>query len=302
MARIAVALDDGLYRNRRSRMTRAAGARLLARRGDPGARAALSPQAGEDLEHTSIDVALPEMAALATIAEGQGNDMLALEILDRLDGLVGERPDCRRDVLTDVLPFKARVAARVGDAAALAAIRARLRAAEDEVSVPVLGAEIRQVAALAHMLDGDAQAASKAALEAAGAFAGMGFAWRAAAARLAAGAALAACDEAEDAARALRDAYGAFREMGAARDVERANAALESIHRRPPRPRATPGVLTGRERQVAEGASSGLTNRKIAERLSISERTVTTHVHNILSKLGLRSRVQLEGWLRDHPD
>jgi DNA-binding NarL/FixJ family response regulator len=39
-----------------------------------------------------------------------------------------------------------------------------------------------------------------------------------------------------------------------------------------------------------------LTNRRIAEELSISERTVATHVHKILKKLNLRSRVQVSAW------
>ena len=39
-----------------------------------------------------------------------------------------------------------------------------------------------------------------------------------------------------------------------------------------------------------------MTNRRIAEELVISERTVATHVHKILEKLNLRSRVQIAAW------
>jgi DNA-binding NarL/FixJ family response regulator len=39
-----------------------------------------------------------------------------------------------------------------------------------------------------------------------------------------------------------------------------------------------------------------LTNRRIAEELVISERTVATHVHKILEKLNLRSRLQIVAW------
>ncbi len=51
--------------------------------------------------------------------------------------------------------------------------------------------------------------------------------------------------------------------------------------------------LTHREREVAALVARGLTNRRVAEELSISERTAETHVRNILKKLGLKSRVQL---------
>ncbi len=51
--------------------------------------------------------------------------------------------------------------------------------------------------------------------------------------------------------------------------------------------------LTRREREVAALVARGLTNRRVAEELSISERTVETHVRNILGKLGLKSRVEL---------
>jgi DNA-binding NarL/FixJ family response regulator len=52
----------------------------------------------------------------------------------------------------------------------------------------------------------------------------------------------------------------------------------------------TPGILTGRELEVLRLVSTGLTNRGIAERLSLSEKTVARHLSNIFGKLGLSSR------------
>jgi predicted ATPase/DNA-binding SARP family transcriptional activator/DNA-binding CsgD family transcriptional regulator len=53
---------------------------------------------------------------------------------------------------------------------------------------------------------------------------------------------------------------------------------------------AQPAPLTQREREVATLVASGLTNRRIASELHISERTVSTHVRRIFRKLGVRSR------------
>jgi DNA-binding NarL/FixJ family response regulator len=49
--------------------------------------------------------------------------------------------------------------------------------------------------------------------------------------------------------------------------------------------------LTPREREILNLMSEGLPNKTIANRLSISERTVTTHVANIYSKLHVNNRV-----------
>jgi non-specific serine/threonine protein kinase len=55
-------------------------------------------------------------------------------------------------------------------------------------------------------------------------------------------------------------------------------------------------VLTPREREVAALVVEGLSNRQIAARLVVSERTADVHVSNILRKLDLSSRAQLAAW------
>jgi non-specific serine/threonine protein kinase len=50
--------------------------------------------------------------------------------------------------------------------------------------------------------------------------------------------------------------------------------------------------LTKREHEVTELIAGGLTNRQIAERLFIAQRTVDTHVGHILAKLGCSNRSQ----------
>jgi DNA-binding CsgD family transcriptional regulator len=55
--------------------------------------------------------------------------------------------------------------------------------------------------------------------------------------------------------------------------------------------------LTRREREVAALIAQGLSNREIAGRLVVAQRTAEGHVENILSKLGFTSRTQVAGWL-----
>ncbi|MDD9375886.1 LuxR C-terminal-related transcriptional regulator [Streptomyces sp. ZAF1911] len=59
---------------------------------------------------------------------------------------------------------------------------------------------------------------------------------------------------------------------------------------------AEPSPLTAREQQVAGLVARGLSNRKIAEELVISPRTVEGHVDHILTKLGFTSRAQIAAW------
>ncbi|HEV8190059.1 MAG TPA: LuxR C-terminal-related transcriptional regulator, partial [Ktedonobacterales bacterium] len=55
--------------------------------------------------------------------------------------------------------------------------------------------------------------------------------------------------------------------------------------------------LTSREREVASLVVTGKSNRAIADELVVSERTVESHVTNILGKLGFTSRAQIAAWV-----
>jgi predicted ATPase/DNA-binding CsgD family transcriptional regulator len=57
--------------------------------------------------------------------------------------------------------------------------------------------------------------------------------------------------------------------------------------------------LTRRESQVAELVAEGLTNKDIAVRLTIAQRTAENHVERILAKLGFTSRTQLAVWAHE---
>jgi DNA-binding NarL/FixJ family response regulator len=58
--------------------------------------------------------------------------------------------------------------------------------------------------------------------------------------------------------------------------------------------------LTEREREVLELIAQGLTNHEIAEKMVISEKTVKTHVSNLLNKLNLEDRTRAAIWALKH--
>ena len=107
--------------------------------------------------------------------------------------------------------------------------------------------------------------------------------------------------------RSLRRAHSALGEAGAAMALEHGRAmpleaafALALAPDSATRPVASHSSLTPREREVASLIGRGLTNRQIAERLVITQRTVAAHIEHILEKLGFRSRLQIGLWAVEH--
>src|SRR6185369_16688216 len=98
----------------------------------------------------------------------------------------------------------------------------------------------------------------------------------------------------EDAAQAeLTGARKVFESLGAVPDLMRTKALL--ITKTEPA-----GGLTSRELEVLRLIASGLTNRAIAEKLNISEKTVARHVSNIFIKLDLPSRSAATAYAYQH--
>jgi DNA-binding NarL/FixJ family response regulator len=60
--------------------------------------------------------------------------------------------------------------------------------------------------------------------------------------------------------------------------------------------------MTKREREVIELIAEGLSNKEIAQQLNIATYTVKSHVHNILDKLALHTRLQVASYAHAHED
>ena len=58
--------------------------------------------------------------------------------------------------------------------------------------------------------------------------------------------------------------------------------------------------LSNREAEVAELVSKGLSNREVANRLFVTEKTVKFHLTNIYKKMNVKSRAQLIVWCMPH--
>jgi DNA-binding CsgD family transcriptional regulator/tetratricopeptide (TPR) repeat protein len=106
-----------------------------------------------------------------------------------------------------------------------------------------------------------------------------------------------ACRDLGDEANALLQLNAArqtFMELGAAVDLAQAETLVSKDGQKPT------GPLSEREVEILRLVATGLTNRRIAERLHISDKTVARHVSNIFTKLDLSSRSAATAYAYDH--
>jgi DNA-binding CsgD family transcriptional regulator/tetratricopeptide (TPR) repeat protein len=106
-------------------------------------------------------------------------------------------------------------------------------------------------------------------------------------------------DDLDQAAARLRWVVAFYGRCGATWYLQRLRERAETLAIPFPRddlerPSTTP--LTGREHEVALLVAKGMTNREIADRLTLSVRTAESHVERIRSKLGFKTRAQVASW------
>jgi DNA-binding CsgD family transcriptional regulator len=91
----------------------------------------------------------------------------------------------------------------------------------------------------------------------------------------------------------LRAALETFERIGAVAMARRARGELRATGLTTTRPGNPGPAMTPQERQIAELAAAGLTNKEIGERLYLSHRTISSHLYRLYPKLGIASRSAL---------
>jgi predicted ATPase/DNA-binding NarL/FixJ family response regulator/Tfp pilus assembly protein PilF len=101
--------------------------------------------------------------------------------------------------------------------------------------------------------------------------------------------------------QAFQIAHSAGRALPVSEAVRKAlDFTLDTSVATPSANGSTPAILTRREREVATLVARGMTNRQIAQALTITEGTAGSHIEHILAKLGFQSRTQVAAWAVAH--
>jgi DNA-binding NarL/FixJ family response regulator len=104
----------------------------------------------------------------------------------------------------------------------------------------------------------------------------------------------------EMAARLLVESIRRVHAGGQWLEKDSAARAIAKLLRREAAARGPTAFLTPREIEIVQLVAAGLSNRQIAERLSIVEGTVKVHLHNIYEKLDVARREELIQYAREH--
>lgn len=300
---LAVRLDSSLHRDRSLPRSRSLDARLRALRGflDPVWASQLAePQQewGNSPPATgAICIAHVEHAMLAGRSK-QAHELVRATLNQYRDPIARNRA-----LVVDLLPAAVTTACAMRDPDAAAVAIAELANLADLVgdelliARPLLRFARAQVAALEDDWELVAQESAQAATE----MMRVGYVWRAADASALAGEAHVRL-KSPDAEQHLNRAYRTYREIGAQPRLTAVRDLLHEIGSRAPRTSTPTSVLTARQWQIARSAADGKTDAAIAAALSISRRTVTTHMHHVLGRLDLTSRHQIADWFRENPE
>jgi DNA-binding NarL/FixJ family response regulator len=222
--------------------------------------------------------------ALMRLAQGR-SDTAAASIRRVLDEAVGPVFRAR------VLGAYAEIMLAIGDVAAARAAADELEEAAAELGSAFLQARAAHAAAATLLAEGRATDALRASRQALRRWTELDAPYEAALTRVLIAEACAAVGDSEGAELATTAARATFEALGAAPDLARLDGDGEP---------GRPDGLTSRELEVLRVLAQGKTNRVIAEKLFISEKTVASHVSHIFTKLGVSSRAAATAYAYDH--
>jgi DNA-binding NarL/FixJ family response regulator len=226
---------------------------------------------------------------LALLRLAQGRVEAAARAIRRV---IAEAGNPRRRALD--LAAGVEILLAVGDRDGARAAAAELARLAETSRAPFLRAQSDQATGAVLLADGDVAGAITALHGAAQDWTDLRAPYETAQVRALLGMAHRASGDEDTAAIELDAASHAFTALGAEPDRRRVEALL-----RPPDPRGG-SALTPREVEVLRLVATGGTNRAVAQRLRISEKTVARHLSNIFTKLDLSSRAAATAYAYQH--
>lgn len=224
------------------------------------------------------DLCCTPAAGLALLRLAQGRLDAAVSMIE---GALADE-SWNRLARARLLPAKVQIALQVPDLDAAAAAAAELDAIAQEYGTPLLVAEALVARGRVELGSGRAQPATNTLRQAVDAWNALDVPYEVATAQALLGRACAEVGDRDGAARWSAAAAATFDRLGAAYDARdaRSVSARDEL----------PAGLTAREAEVLRLVAEGCTNKEIAARLVLSEKTVARHLSNIFTKIGVATR------------
>jgi ATP/maltotriose-dependent transcriptional regulator MalT len=222
--------------------------------------------------------------ALVRLAQGRTDDAVAT-----IAGCLHDTG--HRLARAALLPIQVHVAVAAGDLDTARAALAELEATVEEYGGPVLQATLRATRGRLELAE-DAPSAAATLREAVADWEAMAVPYEVATARTLLGEALRRAGDEAAATEAFRAAAEVFDAIGARLDAD----LLAGVDPTP----APPAGLTNREVEILRLIAAGLTNNEIAAALYLSAKTVSRHLSNIFTKIGVSSRAGATAFAFDH--
>ena len=237
---------------------------------------------------TASELGCPPQPGLALLRLDQGR-------LDAAAAAIRRALDETQDPLARLrlLPPFIEIVLACADVAAARAGTDELVELAAAVPSPMTSALAAQALGAVLLAEGDPHAALVTLRRAWKAWHDLGAPYDAARARVLIALACGALDDADGAQTELNAARSTFAALGAAPGVAAVDVLSDKVL-------APPDGLTLREVEVLALVAKGLTNRQIADRLVISEKTVASHLNHTFTKLGLTSRAAATAYAYEH--